>query len=263
MFQESTLESQQGEKVMLSELEMLAPKFHKTCSIDNPINNSVTFIRSLTHIGHLRVTKKNLIVLAPSKIDDLPKNITIIPTRNPEYEFTLFHHWVLEKNSKLHSRCATLLEPETCNIHPTALIGEDGLKYILDPDGKKIKFKHSGQVIIFGSVDIGAYSIIHRGTLDSTVISSGVKIGDKVNIGHNNNIMNDTVIAPGTITSGSVNIGRNCWIGVGCIIKHYINICDNVILGAGSVVVKDIEQSGIYVGNPLRRIKGYPEGFNF
>lgn len=246
---------------MLKALESLPKKNHRTCSVINPVNNAVTFVRSLEYIGYLRATKKNLIVLAPSIIPDVPEKVKIIPTPYPEYEFTLFQNWIATQNIDLHISVVTW--PSTSFIHPTALIGLDGLKYVLAPDGSKVRFTHTGKVIIEDDVDIGAYTIIHRGTMDNTYIREGVKIGDKVNIGHNNDIGSGSVIAPGTVTSGSVKIGKDCWLGVGSVVRHFVNICDKVVLGAGTVVVKDIEKSGVYVGNPAQYLKEYPERFNF
>jgi UDP-3-O-[3-hydroxymyristoyl] glucosamine N-acyltransferase len=112
-------------------------------------------------------------------------------------------------------------------------------------------------------VEIGPYSVIHRGTLDSTVIDSGVKAGAYTNIGHNSYIGKNTVCAVRVTINGSVEIGNQCWLSSNVTIRNNIKITDKVIIGTGAVVVKDITESGIYVGNPAKKIKPYKEGWNF
>ena len=116
--------------------------------------------------------------------------------------------------------------------------------------------------MIGDDVDIGAYTLVNRGTLDDTIIEDGVKIGNCVNIGHNCTIGRDTVIAPHCVISGSTNIGKNCWLGVGCLVKNHIDICEGVVIGMGSVVVNSITKPGVYVGNPAKFMKKVGEDFN-
>jgi UDP-3-O-[3-hydroxymyristoyl] glucosamine N-acyltransferase len=61
--------------------------------------------------------------------------------------------------------------------------------------------------------------------------------------------------SPGVNVSGNVNIGDNCYIGTNAVIREKINICSDVVIGAGGVVVKDITEPGVYVGNPVKKIK--------
>ena len=133
----------------------------------------------------------------------------------------------------------------------------DGLRLITSPNGDRTQMKHSGNVIIYEDVEIGPYTVIHRGLLDSTIIKKGVKIGSLCNIGHNCYIGKNTVLAANVTLSGSIKIGNDCWFGSGSIIRHNINICNNVLVGTGSVVTKNITKSGIYVGNPARFLKEY------
>ena len=73
-------------------------------------------------------------------------------------------------------------------------------------------------------------------------------------------IGNDHSVTPGQSTKtppnkkADVKIGSNCWIGYGVIIIGPVNICSDVILGAGSVVTRNIEEPGVYVGAPARKI---------
>jgi len=74
-------------------------------------------------------------------------------------------------------------------------------------------------------------------------------------IGHDTQIGDYVTISPGVNISGNVKIGKNCYIGTSASIKEHINICDDTTIGMGSIVVKNIEDPGIYIGIPARRIK--------
>lgn len=86
---------------------------------------------------------------------------------------------------------------------------------------------------------IGSFCILNTGC----IVEHDCRIGDFVHIG------------PGVVLSGGVNIGNNCFLGAGSVVKHYTNICGEVIVGAGGVVVKNIDQSGVFVGVPVKKIK--------
>jgi len=116
-------------------------------------------------------------------------------------------------------------------IHPNAVIGDD------------VSIKE-GTVIMAGVV-INCCSNIGKGCIINT--SSTVD--------HDNEISDFVHISPGAHLSGSVSIGENSWIGTGCDIINNISITDQCIIGAGSVVIKDIKEPGTYVGIPVRRLE--------
>lgn len=97
--------------------------------------------------------------------------------------------------------------------------------------------------------------------LPMVFINSKCKIGNnniinsKALIEHECMIGNNCHISVGTIISGRVVIGDECFIGAGAIIRDKIRICNGVTIGAGGVVVKDINEPGVYIGNPLKKIK--------
>jgi len=94
----------------------------------------------------------------------------------------------------------------------------------------------------------------------NVVINSNVKIGDNniINTGaiieHEVEIGSHNHISVGSIICGRSSIGNNCFLGAGSVIIDKVKICDDVTIGANSVVLKSIEESGTYVGNPLRKI---------
>jgi len=148
-------------------------------------------------------------------------------------------------------------------IHKTAVIGPDSMSIKVDEKQKKlIQFEHQGGICINEDVRIGPLSVIHRATLEGkeTVIKSGTHIGTMVNIGHNSVIGHDCVIVSGTNIGGSVQIGDDVWIGMDVSIKPHVKICSHAVIGIGSVVINDIDKSGVYVGNPARYIRERGEG---
>ena len=231
--------------------------FKRSCSIFNLKDDAITFIRKEKYIKELFNTDKRLLVLAPNSfkdsklISDVPENVSFYWTKPNFLDFSFF---------SIHNEIHTDFIPrkaiigKNCNIHDSVVMDVDGIKFANGPDGSKIQFKHTGNVIIEDNVDIGALSVVHRGTMDSTIIKKGAKIGAKVNIGHNAVVGENTVIASGAILAGSV-YGKNCWIGMAAVINQGLTICDYVVIGSGAVVTKNIEEPGIYVGNPAKFIK--------
>lgn len=114
-------------------------------------------------------------------------------------------------------------------IHPNSIIGED--------------------------VKIGEGSVIMAGAVinSGTVIGKGVIINTSSSVDHDCNLEDYVHIAVGAHVAGTVNIGLCTWIGAGSIISNNLTICNDCILGAGTVVVKDINDVGTYMGIPAKK----------
>lgn len=117
-------------------------------------------------------------------------------------------------------------------IHPTALILDDKTEI---GEGSFI----GAYSILTTNIKIGKHSILNRGN----------------QIGHDCMIGDFFSMMPGSIVSGNVIIGNNVYVGTNSCIREKINICDNVVIGLSSGVVKDIKESGVYVGSPVKKIK--------
>lgn len=104
--------------------------------------------------------------------------------------------------------------------------------------------------------------IILNGTvvMAGVVINSSSKIGRGCIINTSSSLDHDIIIedyvhvSPGAHLAGSVHVGKGSWIGIGSIISNNLTICNDCIIGAGGVVLKDIVETGTYVGVPVRRI---------
>jgi len=132
-----------------------------------------------------------------------------------------------------------------CTIYAGCVIGSDGFGYAKDHD-KWLAIPQIGKVILGDNVDIGSNSTIDRGALDDTIISSGVKIDNLVQIGHNCVIGENTIIAGCAGIAGSAKIGKNCAIGGAAMILGHLSITDNVTISPGSMITRSIKKSGTY-----------------
>jgi UDP-3-O-[3-hydroxymyristoyl] glucosamine N-acyltransferase len=133
-------------------------------------------------------------------------------------------------------------------IHSGTVIGSDGFGQAKNTDGTFQKIPQKGIVIIEDDVEIGSNCSIDRATMGATIIRKGVKLDNQIQIAHNVEIGENTVIAAHTGIAGSTKIGKNCMIGGKVGIVGHIEVCDGVILTAATNVSKSITKPGIYSG---------------
>jgi UDP-3-O-[3-hydroxymyristoyl] glucosamine N-acyltransferase len=137
-----------------------------------------------------------------------------------------------------------------CTLHAGIVIGADGFGFAPQADNQYKKVIQAGNVVIHDNVEIGANTTIDRATLGSTVIHRGVKIDNLVQLAHNVEIGENTVIAAQTGISGSTKIGKNCMIAGQVGIIGHLNIGDNVKIGAQSGIEHDIKDGDVFLGTP-------------
>ncbi len=136
-------------------------------------------------------------------------------------------------------------------IHAGTVIGSDGFGYAPQSDGTLKKVPQIGNVLIEDNVEIGANTTIDRATIGSTYIRSGVKLDNLLQIAHNVDIGNNSVIAAQTGISGSTKIGKNVMIGGQAGIVGHIQIADGSKINAQSGVSKSLKEPGMAVtGSP-------------
>ncbi len=133
-------------------------------------------------------------------------------------------------------------------IHSGTVIGCDGFGHARNPDGTFQKIPQIGIVVIEDGVEIGSNCTIDRATIGETIIRKGVKLDNQIQVAHNVEIGENTVIAAHTGIAGSTKIGKNCMIGGKVGIVGHIEICDDVIITAATNVSKSILQPGVYSG---------------
>jgi len=134
-------------------------------------------------------------------------------------------------------------------IHANTVIGSDGFGYTrLSGSGVNFKIPQRGIVRIEDDVEIGASCTVDRATLDITVIKSGVKIDNQVQIAHNCVVGANTVIAGCTGIAGSVTIGKGVMIGGMVAVSDHLNVADGVMIAGKTGVYTDLTEPGVYSG---------------
>jgi UDP-3-O-[3-hydroxymyristoyl] glucosamine N-acyltransferase len=137
-----------------------------------------------------------------------------------------------------------------CIIHSGAIIGADGFGFAPNSNGTFSKIPQIGNVIIEDDVEIGANTTIDRATMGSTFIRKGVKLDNQIQIGHNVDIGENTVIAAQTGIAGSTKIGNNGMIGGQVGIVGHLTIGNNVRIQAQSGVGRNIKDNEVLQGSP-------------
>ena len=132
-------------------------------------------------------------------------------------------------------------------VHAGTVIGADGFGFAPSAKGW-VKIAQLGSVTIGDDVEIGANCTIDRGALDDTIIGSGCKLDNQVQVGHNVRIGAGTAIAGCVGIAGSAVIGERCMIGGGVGIAGHISLCDGAIIGGMTLVERSIDTPGFYTG---------------
>jgi UDP-3-O-[3-hydroxymyristoyl] glucosamine N-acyltransferase len=155
---------------------------------------------------------------------------------------------VLHPGVKIYHNCVV---GAGVTIHAGSVIGGDGFGFAPQPDGSFKKIPQIGNVLIEDGVEIGANVTIDRATIGSTLIRKGAKLDNLIQIAHNVEIGNDTVIAAQAGVSGSTKVGNGVMIGGQAGIVGHLQIADGARINAQSGVSKSIKTRGSAVtGSP-------------
>ena len=140
-------------------------------------------------------------------------------------------------------------------LHNGAVIGADGFGYLPPEDNARKKIPQMGTVIIEDDVEIGANSTVDRGTLGDTVIRKGVKIDNLVQVAHNVEIGENSVVMAQVGIAGSSRTGKNVILAGQAGIPDHIAIGDNAVVAAKTGVVKDVPADTMVSGSPHMDIR--------
>ena len=140
-----------------------------------------------------------------------------------------------------------------CVVHSGAVIGADGFGFTPNRQGEWQAIAQLGGVTLGDDVSVGACTTIDRGAITDTVVGNGVKIDNQVQIGHNCDIGEHTLICGRVGIVGSTRIGRHCVFagGAGVAGEHPVTICDNVQVSAVTTITRSIDRPGVYSGAVL------------
>jgi len=162
-------------------------------------------------------------------------------TINPNV--TIYHECVLGNN---------------CTIHAGTVIGSDGFGFAPQSEGEFIKIPQLGNVVIEDNVEIGANVAIDRSTMGSTIIHKGVKLDNLIQIAHNVEVGENTVIAAQSGIAGSTKVGKNCMVGGQVAIIGHIKVANGTKVGAKSGIAQEVkEENQILQGVPALPYKQF------
>ena len=177
----------------------------------------------------------------------LGDNVQIYPHTFIGENVTIGNNTVIHSGVKIYHSCVI---GNNCTFHAGAIIGADGFGFAPQSDNQYTKIPQLGNVVIEDNVDIGANTCIDRSTLGSTMIHKGVKLCNFIQIAHNCEIGENTVMAAMCGVAGSTKIGKNCVFGGQVGVNWHLTIGDNVQVGAQSAVNNNFKDNSVVLGTP-------------
>jgi UDP-3-O-[3-hydroxymyristoyl] glucosamine N-acyltransferase len=175
-------------------------------------------------------------------------NVKIFPQVYLGDNVTVGDNSILHPGVKIYHDC---IIGKNVTIHAGTILGSDGFGFAPQADGSYKKVPQIGNVVVEDFVEIGSNTTIDRATIGSTIIKSGAKLDNLIQIAHNVEVGNNTVIAAQAGVSGSTKLGNNIMIGGQAGIVGHITIADGARINAQSGVSKTIK-------NPNAAVTGSP-----
>ncbi|RKS02578.1 UDP-3-O-(3-hydroxymyristoyl)glucosamine N-acyltransferase [Flavobacterium sp. 102] len=212
------------------------------------ISENVTYGENL-YLGSFSYIGKNVVI---------GENVKIYPNTFVGDNVTIGDNTILFAGVRIYSES---IIGANCAIHSGAIIGSDGFGFAPTEDGSFSKIPQIGNVIMEDFVDVGACTTIDRATLGSTIIRKGVKLDNHIQIAHNVEIGENTVIAAQTGVAGSTKIGNNCMIGGQVGIAGHLVIGNNVRVQAQSGIGKNIADGETIQGSPAFNYGDYSKSY--
>ena len=168
-------------------------------------------------------------------------------------------HTVLYPGVKVYHDCKI---GARCTVHANAVIGSDGFGFAPNADNQYHKVPQIGIVILEDHVDVGAGTCIDRATMGATIIRKGVKLDNLIQIAHNVEIGENTVMAAQCGVAGSTKIGKNCMIGGQVGFAGHISIADGTKIAAQSGIAASIKEPNTTIqGSPAMPIMDYNKSY--
>ena len=202
------------------------------------------YIAPFVYIGENAVIEDNAILNPHVFIDD---NVTVKKNSTLNAGVKVYHECIIGEN---------------CIIHAGTVIGSDGFGFAPDENNVYRKIPQLGNVIVEDNVEIGSNTTIDRATMGSTYIRKGVKLDNLIQIGHNVQIGENTVMAAQAGVAGSTKIGKNCQFGGQSAVAPHIQIADGVKVVPQAGIPNTIKEEGsIVMGSPAFNIREYQRSF--
>ena len=157
---------------------------------------------------------------------------------------------VIEDNVTINANCSIVENvsiSSNTTIHYGSVLGSDGFGFAPSKNGY-VKIEQLGGLKIGKNVEIGANCSIDRGALDDTEIHNGVILDNLIHIAHNVVLGENSAIAASCAIAGSTKIGKNFQMGGLSGVLGHLEICDDVTVGAHTLITKNISKPGNYIG---------------
>lgn len=201
-------------------------------------------IHEKAHIGNNSTYGDNFYLAPFAFVGDnvtIGNNVTIYPHVYVGDHAVIGDNTILYPNVSVYHHCKI---GSNCIIHAGAVIGSDGFGFAPQPDGTYKKIPQTGNVEISDNVEIGANTCIDRAVIGSTIIRSGVKLDNLIQIAHNVELGENTAIAAQAGISGSTKLGKKVMIGGQAGITGHLTIADEVKIQAQAAVIRNVPEKG-------------------
>lgn len=214
--------------------------------------SSMAFISEKAKLGENVYVGAYAIIEEGAQIGD---NVQIYPQAYIGDNVKIGNNVIIYPGVRIYKECEI---GNNCILHAGCVIGADGFGFAPTADGTYEKIPQIGIVKIHDNVEIGANTTIDRSTMGATVVGKGVKLDNQIQVAHNVEIGDNTVIAALTGIAGSSKIGKNCMMGGQVGVVGHLSIADNTILAARCAVTHTIkEPGGMYHGAPQMEAKRF------
>ena len=235
--------------------------FAKLLEFYNTVKNNKTGIEQLSFVAPSSTLGDDCYVGAFAYVGErctIGKNVKIYPHVFIGDDVTIGDNTNLFSGVKVYAECVL---GNNVTIHGGSIIGADGFGFAPNSENSYNKIAQIGNVIIEDHVEIGASTTIDRATMGSTIIRKGVKLDNLIQVAHNVEIGENTVIAAQTGIAGSTKIGKNCLIGGQVGIIGHLKIGDNVKIAAQSGIGKNVPDGQVMQGSPAFGIGDYVRSY--
>ena len=241
---------------------------------------TLTFLANLKYAHHIYNTEASIVLVNNDFKPEQPIRATLVKVENAYAALAMLLNLVEQSKSKkkgvdsnayigdhvtVGDNCvfyphATVYENCTignnCILHAGSVVGADGFGFA--PEGETYKkIPQLGNVIIEDDVEIGANTTIDRAVMDSTIIRRGVKLDNLVQIAHNVEVGENTVMAAQVGIAGSVKVGKHCMFGGQVGLAGHIHVADHVVFGAQAGVISDVKEATTLLGAPAINAKNF------
>jgi UDP-3-O-[3-hydroxymyristoyl] glucosamine N-acyltransferase len=252
---------EQSLSTTLIKVEDAYKSFSKLLEYYNQVKNNKTGIEEPVFMAETATYGDGLYLGAFSYLGNnvvIGENVKIYPNVYIGDNVRIGNDVVVFAGAKIYSESVI---GNNCTVHSGAVIGADGFGFTPNKDGEFSKVPQTGNVVLEDSVDVGAGTTIDRATLGSTILRRGVKLDNQIQIAHNVEIGEHTVIAAQAGIAGSTKIGKHCMIGGQVGIVGHIVIGDYVKIQAQSGIGRNVKDKEVLQGSPALNYGDYNKSY--